>query len=345
MGGQLPDLPPVFRLAEARALGLSVHAVRGAVQRGALRRVGHGLYAVGRVSVQDGERWAIVRDDHLRRCREELARHPGHAASHLTAAVVHGMALTLHPRAEVHLTCIDNEPRSRRENGAVLHHSDSVENETVVVDGIRVTTPGRTCADVMRTMRKPNSVALVDQALRAGLVTEHEVRRALDMQRRWRGRPRAREAMDLVDPRRESWLESYSFVTLHEIGLPVPLPQVDVLDGDLNFVGRVDGLLDGVFLEADGQDKYFLDSVSGRLSPEQSAVRRIASERGRHDALEALGLVGVRWTTDEIRNRPGVVAARVQAGLRRADPTAFTGWIRWEGRLHQTAFVADLLAG
>src|SRR5690606_41437146 len=65
MGGQLPDLPPVFRLAEARALGLSVHAVRGAVQRGALRRVGHGLYAVGRVSVQDGERWAIVRDDHL----------------------------------------------------------------------------------------------------------------------------------------------------------------------------------------------------------------------------------------------------------------------------------------
>src|SRR5690606_26699057 len=137
----------------------------------------------------------------------------------LSAAAVHNLALPLHPHAEVHLTCIDNAPRSRRKDGLRLHHCDSMANHTTTVDGIRVTTPSRTVADVLRTMRVPNGIAMLDQTLRDGVVTEAGVRQVRDGQRRWRGRPRALEALRLADARRETWLESYSFVALHEQGL------------------------------------------------------------------------------------------------------------------------------
>src|SRR5665811_669563 len=96
---------------------------------------------------------------------------------------------------------------------------------------------------------------------RGTTVSYDEVAAVLDRQSCWPYAENARRALPLVDPRRESWLESYSFVTLHQMGLPMPEPQVSLFDSQRRFVARVDGWLEDevVALESDGKAKYFLD--------------------------------------------------------------------------------------
>lgn len=330
----LRDLGPIFTWASALEAGLTAYQLRKALASGDIERVGRGVYRV-RESLADAPTWELVRAEHLRRCRELLALHPGHVASHQTAAVVHDLQLRLHPLMDVQLTSVDRVPCSRREPGAFLHHAQSIATDATTVDGIRTTTVARTVADILRTSRPCHSLALLDAAVRAGHTTRAEVEAVLRTQVRWRGRPRAKEALELHDPRRESWLESFSFVTLHELGLPMPRPQVEVLDEGFHFVGRVDGMLGPVFLEADGASKYLLLTEELGLSAEESISRRIAEQQQRHEHLTALGLTGVRWTTQEITHRPEQVVGRIWRALQSTDPADFRGWLRRDGRIER----------
>ena len=328
----LQSLGLVFDKTAALAAGASAYTLDRAIVSGALERIAPGVYRVP-VELEDREPWEMVRADHLRRSREAQAVHPGHVVSHQSAAVVHGLQLRLHPAMSVHLTSVERAPCSRREDGLELHHADSVTNDVVIVDGVRTTTLARTIADVLRTSRLPQSVAVLDAAVRDGLITAHAVRSVLNTQVRWRGRPRALLALDLHDPRRESWLESYSFVTLHELGLPVPTPQVEVLDEGFHFVGRVDGLLATVFLEADGASKYRLLAEELGITADESVAQVMARQTERHERLVSLGLVGVRWTTQEIQRQPELVAQRVRDALATAEPGMFRGWLRSGNRI------------
>nr|WP_114907650.1 hypothetical protein [Ornithinimicrobium murale] len=311
---------------------MSAYAVDRSVAMGALDRVGRGVYRVPATLV-DGKPWEVLRAEHLLRCREAQGLHPGHVISHQSAAVLHGLQLRLHPAMNVHLTSVERAACSRRKPGIELHHADSVTNDTVVLDGLRTTTLARTVADVLRTSRPPNSVALLDAAVREGKVSTNDVRAVLDTQVRWRGRPRARSALEFHDPRRESWLESFSFVALHKLGIPLAEPQVEVLDEGFHFVARIDGLLAGVFLEADGASKYYLLTEELGLTPEESVARVLALQEERHERLVALGLVGVRWTTSEIQQQPERVVQRIWNAVNTSDPREFRGWLRIGGRI------------
>jgi hypothetical protein len=326
-----PDEP--FSFLQAVGNGVPREALRQAVRSGELIRPSRGVYALpGRLDATQ-ERWELARADHLQRLRQALLRFPTAVASHASAALLHDLELVISPQAEVELTVVEARPRSRRYDGVVLHHADSTETPWVSVRGIRVTSIPRTVADVLRTRRSPHAVAMLDRAVSAGVVHQQEVITELDKQRRWRGRPRALESLSLTDPLRESWLESYSFVAMHQIGMPIPVAQVDVLDEQLRFVGRVDGLLaDGVFLEADGEGKYFLDADKER-TPSEAALQRLEAERARHARLERLGLVGVRWTGAEIMREVLDVTAKINAASRRARRRSFRGWVRWHGRI------------
>lgn len=330
----LASLPRQFRWKDAVYVGLTRHQVQQALRQGMIERISRGVYRQA-VKLGDGEPWELLRADHLRRCAEFLALHPGHAASHQTAAILHGLDLAVHPDMDVHLTAVERVARTQRYPGAHLHHADSLITETDMIDGQRVTTLARTLADVLRTSRPPHSVAALDAALRDGKILATEVKHVLDGQSRWRGRPRALAAYELRDPRRESWLESYSFVQLHEEGLPIPFAQVDVLDAGFHFVGRVDGLVQesGTFLEADGAGKYLIPAQDGRLAEKESIRVSLEAQEERHDALIALGLTGARWTTEEILHSPTSVACRVRNAIDAGDPERFSGWLRHEGRI------------
>ncbi|MDQ3485809.1 MAG: hypothetical protein M3445_10440, partial [Actinomycetota bacterium] len=73
-------------------------------------------------------------------------------------------------------------------------------------------------------------MAVSDAAIRDRSTTRVEIETALRRQHRWSGRPRALAGVPLIDARRETWLESYSFAALHAEGVELPLPQVEVFD-------------------------------------------------------------------------------------------------------------------
>ncbi|MDQ1538463.1 MAG: hypothetical protein QOE58_2856, partial [Actinomycetota bacterium] len=156
----------------------------------------------------------------------------------------------------------------------------------------------------------------------------------LNRQARWPYAERGRRALPLTDPRRESWLESFSFVRLHQMGLPMPEPQVSLLDARGRFVARVDGWLqdEAVALESDGHAKYFIGE--DRLSADieiaadellEVAKRRLMQEKERRDRIVDLGAELARWGTYEITKSPRAVLARIEAARRRGDAARFTG--------------------
>lgn len=339
----LTELPEVFRFGQAMDAGLTRAAIDAALERDELIWLRRGWYAVRRAP-PEGERWEVVAREHLGRLQLELARRPGHVASHVSGALVHGLAVSLASDVPVHLTSVDRAPCSRREPGLVIHHSDSVENEAVELGSVRVTRMDRTVADYLRTQSLPAGLGLLDDALRRQLVDLPGIRQMLDRQVRWRGRPRALGVLQLADPARESWGESFSFGHLHLQGVAMPLHQVVVLDAEEKSVGRVDGLWPhtGVVGECDGQEKYRVDDGSG-ATPEERVLSRLHEESIRQQRMEALGLKFVRWSPSQVRDAPDEVAHRVKRAFAQGTPHRFTGWVVYQDELRKLPFTVETL--
>lgn len=330
----LDQLPPdPFTYADALSTGVTRQQLRTAVSKGSIFSPARGWYARAGRAIRPGERWETTREDHLARLTAALHTRPGAAASHDSAALVHGLPIVVAPTAEVQIVEVDGFPCSRRTPGLVVHHADSTPTPTEVVEGVRTTTVPRTVADVMRSRRVPHGLATLDQSIRQGRVTLREVEAELSEQRHWVGKSRAKEALALVDPRRESWGESHTYGVLAQRSFPRPLPQVEIYDAAFDFVGRLDGLLDHelAFFELDGEAKYFLDPEPD-ASMEETVARRLLGEGLRHSRLESLGLAGARWSPELAMRSPDEVAARLRGAINRGRGSTFTGWALWEGR-------------
>ncbi|MGZ4748053.1 MAG: hypothetical protein ACXVYY_13315 [Oryzihumus sp.] len=323
-------LPSAFTSREAFGVGLSQAVLEHLVRRGTIMRIQRGVFRQGVGPRDDEAPWAAERRRHLSLARAALLAHPSHALSHETGAVAWERPVLIHRDSPIHLTALHVEPRSRREGRVILHHSDSVVNEAVQVDTLTTLAPARIVADCLRSMRSSRAVAVADAAVRAGATSLSEVESVIASQWRWRGRPRAREALELVDPRRETWLESFSFCELDALGIGLPTPQVDIFDAWGDCVARVDGIWigDGTVAEADGRGKYGLPGSDGLSATQGTVVDRVLAEKRREDALRSLGLEVVRWDFAEIRQDPERVASRVRAARARGDLRRFTGSLR-----------------
>jgi hypothetical protein len=331
--------PSPFSTAQAREAGLSRPALERLLDAGEIVRQRHGWYAQPTLG-DPRVGWEERVETHLERLRTAIASRPGHAASHTSSALLHGLAVTVSAGTPVHLTTIDRAPSSRRFPGLRIHRSETVANDTERVAGVRSTVLVRTVADVLRTRTLPHGVAMLDDALRRGLVGLDELTRLVDEQRRWGGRPRALAAIRLADPLRETWAESFSFVHLHLQGQPLPLPQVEVYDARGAFVARVDGLWPetGVVGECDGEMKYFIDDLDEDPTPEETVLRRLAEESARQGRIEATGLGVVRWSPAQVRDDPDCVSRRINRMAATVRPEQFTGWVRWGGALLKLPF-------
>jgi hypothetical protein len=331
-------LPLVFSYRDALAHGFSRHQITRRVSTGAWRRLGRGTYAVA--AVVDA---LPAREQHLVAVLGLLARRPdSDVASHLSAAAVHGWPLPLDGAGPPTLTAPTASSPTRRRHGAVLQVATLAppdhSTRSVAIAGqrlaFRCTRPDRTVADLLRHLPIADSVAIADQVLRRGDTTAAALARAVRQQETWPYATRARRAAQLLDPRRETWLESYSFCTLVQAGLPMPEPQVTVCDRFGRFAGRVDGWWDdvAVALEPDGRAKYL--AGLGRLPADVDAAadavsahvrRALLRQNERQRRLEDLGVVVVRWGTNDVAARPRTVVARAGRARRAADRSAFTG--------------------
>lgn len=309
--------PGPWPLAALRAAGWTDRQIRRAVDSGRLHRPHRGVVDLPSASSDLGRIRAAL-----------LMAGPRAAASHESAARVHGLWLP-HPASDlVHLT----EPGrpDRTDHGVRIHGSRLSTPHVVTVQGIPATSLPRTAIDLARGRALPEAMVVVDSAAREIIrrSTGRDLRLLRDPATRaelrevalaalqdafaevwtWPGTVVARAAIELVEPACESPLESRSRGWFHEARLPAPRIAWHVRGASgawyvADFAWPARRLLG----EADGIAKYGRDPTTVASS--------LRAERRRQRDLEDIGWRFARWDSSEA---PRTVVARVARAL--ADP-------------------------
>jgi very-short-patch-repair endonuclease len=261
--------------------------VRSQVRSGALMRLRAGVYVVASA-------WPSTDvDRHLLAARAEQVALPGSVISHNSAALAWGLPAPVGAPWHALSPSVtrmkaegfrDRTPGTSRVHGLYLPDHHIVRHP----DGYLVTDVVRTAVDVAGGLQQPDLLAVLDAAGRYAATAMV-------------ASPR-RELAPLVEPCRETPIESMTAAHLWRVGLPMPEFQaairtpLGVLYPDCFW--REEGLVG----EADGAEKYERPGA---------AVR----EKEREQVLRDLGYGVVRWLGREIMFQPDVVMARIAREL------------------------------
>ncbi|MGH3755971.1 MAG: endonuclease domain-containing protein [Pseudonocardiaceae bacterium] len=210
---RLVDLAGVFRGTEALAAGLvTKEQLRGP----GVRRLFRDVYLP-----------AGMRFTHEQRCEGAALLAPPEAVlTGRSAATVLGVELA-GPTDPVEFV-VDERYRFGPIRGIAVKRTPLTREDWQDWNGIRIASPGRLGLDLAARADLRGAVADLDEVLRAGLIDRAAVGRRL-VGCHEHGVVRARQAVDLADPRAQSRPESELRVVLHLADLH-PEPQVQVWD-------------------------------------------------------------------------------------------------------------------
>ena len=290
-----------------RTQGYNSNDVRRLQAQGELTQLRRGAYARGAAT-------ELSVEQHHRRMINATVPLLGDGAviSHTSAAVLHGLPVWPSAVSQVHVTR-DRSGGGKSRSVVRVHGARLPEEDVTTIDGVTVTSLGRTVLDLCRTLPLEQAVAAGDRALAYGLAVK-ALEGALLQLGRSPGVRSARRAIRLLDGRSESAGESASRVRIVCDGLPVPDVQMELRTPSGKFVARVDFLWKAqrTVGEFDGKIKY------GRLlKPGQRIEEVVYEEKKREDAIRDLGWMVVRWTWDDL-HRPGVLHDRIRRAFARA---------------------------
>ncbi|HEX8497996.1 MAG TPA: hypothetical protein VF661_12440 [Actinomycetales bacterium] len=269
-------------------------------------RIRRGAYAAGEV-------WRELSPEgrHRLLLRAVLLRlGPLSAASHHSAAVLHGLRLHGVALAVVHVTHPTGHGSARREGG-VQHHQAQLPDEDVVrTAGLRTTSPLRSALDLARLVAHPTGVCAIDGVLAGGvarsdLLAQHV--RTLD----WPGSRAAGRALAEADGGSESVGETLQRLELAAVGwkpevLQHPIrTELGTVRTDFAWPQR---RLAGEF---DGRVKY-----ERLLRPGESASDVVVRERRRELAIERAGWCVVRFTWSGLHDREALRRQMADAARR-----------------------------
>ena len=280
MDGQLSEHP--FTLGDLEAMGLTRPRLRFLLREGRVRRVLHGVFVRDDVPDTPGLRAAaaaLVMPSHTVVCDR-------------SAAWLHGVDC-FDPAEDpassaLEVIAIDDHDRTRRPE-MYGGKRTLLPDDICELNGVRVTTPARTAADLARLRGRRSAIAVLDAFARQHGVTLADHRRLLARLKGHRGVIQYRELAPLADPRSESFSESWTRIEILDHGLPAPVPQVWV---DLPGFGNV--RLDLAYprwkiaVEYNGEE--FHDSPEARAADEK-----------RVQALRAAGWIVIVVTKDDFR--------------------------------------------
>ena len=204
--------------------------------------------------------------------------------------------------------------RNQRLSLGLVHGSLALPpNHVTVLDGIPVTTPARTIFDLAGVMHPKRVERALDDSLAQGLLTLRDLQ-AVHVRLAKRGRRGTAATRRWLEARGEGYvapnsdLEAAGRRLLREAGLPDPDPEVDLGD-DVGWVGRVD-----LFYR---QAKLVIELDSRR---HHSSLLDRDADRSRDNRLMAAGFRVLRFTWEDIHDRPGFVVQQVRAALRAKPP-------------------------
>lgn len=282
----------LYRMADARALGLSDKQISGRVRRGLSERVGPGVFRVAGGPESPDQRIlaAVWRS--------------GGVASHRTAAGLHGILDRPPGRPEVTV----GPSAAHVRDGITIHRSRDLERSQVVeIRRIPLTAPARTLVDLGQVIGTRSLEAAVHRALHLGLL------RLEDLVREYRvlSRPGRRgigpigEVLVGLVPGMgpaESRLEVVIIGIIRDAGLPQPVRQ---------FVVTVQGERFRLDL-AYPQHRLFLEGDGFGVHGTRSAFE---DDRRRQNLLVLAGWRPLRFTWRQTRDDPWSVATQVAQAL------------------------------
>jgi hypothetical protein len=258
-----------------------------------------------------------ARERYVARVHAVVSRLTGFvAASHWSAAAIWGFPVPSDWPRDVQII----DPRRGKSNRiATLHRrpGELLPGDTAAWEGITVTTPARTAADLALISSFDEAVMVFDHGLRVAAFTKAEVSVHLDRRPTARRRTSARAALDFASPQAEWPGESFSRAGMMMSGLQDPALQHPLSDSG-GLIGYVDfAWLDvGVIGEFDGQWKY----TDPRYMRGRTAAEVIRDEKRRHARLEAHPEVEriVRWDYPVARDPDELARRLLAAGVPRA---------------------------
>jgi hypothetical protein len=298
----------LFTRSQALASGYSDAAIYARIRKGEWHRVRFGIYMLAST-------WATLdAAGKHRTSAHAVALRCGDDTvfSHVTGAVIRGWPIWGIPLDEVNVT--RRKGHSGRMEAGVHHFQGPIPDEqTEVVDGLRVSSRERLMAEAVRQYELEQAVVICDAGLRDG--ADRELTHQILLGRyHWSKTRRAMFPLDFADGRAANPAESRLRLLLHLEGLPDPEPQAEIRDRNGRVIAYGDLLYaeQHVLVEFDGKLKYGADL------DDQDPRERLFKEKLREDYIrEEAGLEIVRVTWADLA-RPAVIAARIRAAFARA---------------------------
>jgi len=259
-----PDQP--FLLTDLSELGITRHQLRQAIAKHVVRRVLQGVYC--RTDLPDTIDL---------RCAAARLVLPDHVVvSDRSAAWLHGIdcfdpsSLDIPPVLEV--VSLRGHPRTRR-SGVLGSERDLLAGDICLVNGIPVTTPLRTVADLACQRGRYAAAAVLDAFMRAFGLTHRDYAKMEVRFARRRGVTQFRELREFATALAESMGESWTRLAIKDAGLPVPRPQVWVTIGGVRYRLDLAYLHLRIVVEYDGKEFHSSDEQKSADRKRRRALR------------------------------------------------------------------------
>ncbi|MFF7140631.1 type IV toxin-antitoxin system AbiEi family antitoxin domain-containing protein [Streptomyces nodosus] len=195
-----------------------------------------------------------------------------------------------------------HEIRSRP--GIRVHRTTISPTTRMTLRGIPLTTPVRTCADLLLHLPRMEAVSVLDSALHQGLLTDLDLLAIPPLLSGRPGAPRARTWLPLANAQAESPLETRVRLICLDGGLPPPVLQWRILDPIQGCSYRIDLAWPThlVGIEADGKAPH-------------STPRALYQDRSRQNRLSTLlpALTLLRFTWPDTYHPPSILIPLRQA--------------------------------
>lgn len=277
-----PDSDGFITRAAALAAGYTDSEFTRLAVKGNIRKIAKGIY-------YPSEKYDALTPTGIHRIRSIAGarRHEGHAISHVSAAVMHGLTMWNTDLSRVHLTA--DRATGGRKNSDVHIHTAGLDALSIThIGAVPVTSVARTLVDTARTVDLDHAVVIGDSALHKHVITPAELTDMLAQSSRLHNIAAARRAVARMNGLSESAGESLSRLRMDQYGIPEPVLQHRIADLDF----RVDFFWPQfrIIGEFDGRAKY------GGLA------ENLAREKEREDALRDEGYQVFRWVWKDLWN-------------------------------------------